>query len=246
MNARTPVTVFVGPTAYGADISSLLTEDLTIVPPVRRGDVKRLVSEQTTPGCMAIVDGTFHSYPSVGHVEIRDALTAGWSVWGLSSMGAIRAAEMSHLGMRGWGKVYERYATNPEFSDDEVTLVHEAESPHRPISEPLLHLRAFIEELTEEGLVPHDVAQEVTALLKNRWYGDRSIRLAIDLLSQRGIAEDKLNLARSNFGRCRIKAADLCSFLTDRPWEADIHSMLIATNGDVGTKDVMTADRAGV
>ncbi|WP_425300876.1 TfuA-like protein, partial [Nocardia wallacei] len=34
-------------------------------------------------------------------MEIREALEAGWSVWGLSSMGAIRAAEMRLLGMRG-------------------------------------------------------------------------------------------------------------------------------------------------
>src|SRR5438094_645965 len=67
------------------------------LPPAQRGDVPRLVREHATPGVIAIVDGKFHQVLAVGHMEIRNAIAAGWTVWGMSSLGAIRAREMHHL-----------------------------------------------------------------------------------------------------------------------------------------------------
>src|SRR4051795_13634825 len=91
--------LFAGPSMPG---SLRLPEGATVLPPVRRGDVPALLRDRR-PGALAIADGLFHQSLAVGHVEIRDALDAGWQVWGLSSMGAIRACEMRYLGMRGCG-----------------------------------------------------------------------------------------------------------------------------------------------
>src|SRR2546423_1317132 len=107
---RDRLVLFVGPTMATSPRARALAKGCVVRRPVRRGDVARLVASRKKPGTMAIVDGVFHDSLAVGHAEIRDALARGWAVWGLSSMGAIRAREMSHVGMRGFGRVYARFA----------------------------------------------------------------------------------------------------------------------------------------
>ncbi len=85
----------------GTAVAALKRERIIVLPPVKRGDVEKLISERE-PGAMAIVDGLFQQCLSVGHAEIRSAVAAGWQVWGLSSMGAIRAYEMRNMGVRGY------------------------------------------------------------------------------------------------------------------------------------------------
>ena len=59
---------------------------------------------------MIICDGVFESQPAVSHAELCRALDGGWAVWGVSSIGAIRAFEMRAEGMRGFGYVYKQFA----------------------------------------------------------------------------------------------------------------------------------------
>ncbi len=214
------LTIFVGPTAHGMRLADLLDDHVTIRPPVRRGDLRRLVSESSAPGDVAIVDGTFHSYPSVGHAEIRHALDSGWSVWGLSSMGAIRAAEMRQHGMRGFGAVYERYATCDDFDDDEVAQIHEAEAPYRPLSEPMIHIRAFIRELMDRLVLPPTTADSIVSRLKNRWYAERTLFLLRQLLADAGCEASDINELLTAFDRFRLKRIDLVTFLEERPWRS--------------------------
>ncbi len=109
------VTLFAGPSAHGLAPSSLL-DSATLLPPVRRGDVDRLVAGND-PGVIVICDGIFGSAAAVSHAEICNALDSGWDVWGVSSMGAIRAYELRSEGMRGFGYVYSLFhrlrATSP-------------------------------------------------------------------------------------------------------------------------------------
>lgn len=198
------LTLYVGPTAHGLQLPG----GIDVRPPVRRGDLRDLV-RATGPGTVAIADGTFHAYPSVGHAEIREALDAGWTVWGLCSMGAIRAAEMHHLGMRGFGAVYERYAGCADFDDDEVALVHEEEAPFRPLSEPLIHIREFLLSLE---LPEHD---RILESLKQRWYAERTLEALRELLREAGQPDRSL----AGFDAFRLKRLDLVRFLAERPWE---------------------------
>ena len=105
---------FSGPTrtGLGAGIDQSVVEWRG---PIVRGDLSKLVSERPS-GNIAIVDGIFHSRPAVGHAEIMDAMRCGWQVWGLSSMGAIRAVEMERCRRRDawacYGTTHRRiYAT---------------------------------------------------------------------------------------------------------------------------------------
>ncbi len=218
------VVMFVGPTIAGNAGARALAKTLRVLRPIRRHDVDALLEAQKKarkkPGVIVIVDGVFHDTLAVGHAEIREALAAGWRVWGLSSMGAIRAREMAHLGMRGFGSVYERFCGEDDFQDDEVALLHEPGAPYRPVSEPLVHLRAAIDHLVARELIGAEDANGVIADLKSRWYGERTVRRALHLLKRcarvEGAAVDR---ELREFDRFRWKTIDLVRFLTERPFE---------------------------
>jgi hypothetical protein len=217
--ARDPIVLFVGPTLATSPRAHALTKGCVLRRPARRGDVARLVASAARPGVLAIVDGVFHDALAVGHAEIRDALAAGWRVWGLSSMGAIRAREMSHVGMRGFGRVYARFAAEGDFQDDEVALLHEPTAPYRPVSEPLVHWRAAIDDLIAGGVVCEARGRAVIDDLKGRWYGERTRSRALRALTD-GDTEVRGAVERAwrDFYRFRWKTHDLESFLEERPF----------------------------
>jgi hypothetical protein len=218
------VVMFAGPTLAPSRRARLLAKrvPIRVRPPVRRGDVAKLIEAERRPGVMAIVDGVFHDKLAVGHAEIRDAIDAGWDVWGLSSMGAIRAREMGPLGMHGFGRVFERFMGEEDFQDDEVALLHEGTAPYRGVTEPLVHLRAAIDHLVERGIVGEADASAVVADLKSRWFGERTVRGTIEALVQR--ARDAAAAIRrelSDFHRFALKTSDLERFLEEQPWFGD-------------------------
>lgn len=211
--------LFVGPTAFGLEQAIKAQPDVLVHPPVKRGDIDRLVSS-TTSGNIAIVDGTFHSFPSVGHIEIRKAMKVGWRVWGLSSMGAIRASEMRHMGVNGYGTVYEHYSSDPEFDDDEVTLLHEDGAPFRALSEPLIHIRGFVGDLVAKKNISETSAHEIIKTLKERWYAERTLHKLKKLLIDIGnMSTDEVQSALYTFDDYRVKSIDLVDFLASRCWQ---------------------------
>lgn len=214
--------IFVGPSAHGLDLRALCDDHMTIRSPVRRGDIEKLSASDELPDTIIIVDGTFHSYPSVGHAELRSAVEHGTQVWGLSSMGALRAAEMTSLGVRGFGRVFRAYADNPDFDDDEVALLHGTEHPFRPVSEPLIHIRTLVDDTVTRGVLSAERAAAVIEHLKNRWYGDRTLPLVRQALTSIGRLDADLAAGEvARIDRFRLKTIDLVDFLTTTPWKTD-------------------------
>ncbi|MFJ7412869.1 TfuA-like protein [Streptomyces sp. NPDC098077] len=210
----TNVHLFVGPSAVGMKIP--VPDDIEVHPPARRGAVHQLIERHSVPGVILLADGTFHSYPAVGHRELRDAIESGWQAWGLCSMGAIRAAEMLPLGMRGYGAVFQAFAEDPEFADDEVALVHGLEPPFRPVSEPMIHIRAYFDHLRMTGALAPEHIDQALAHFKCRWYAERSLPALVEYLTDLGHLTALEDIR--DFDRFRLKTRDLESFLTDRPW----------------------------
>src|SRR5262245_11206395 len=70
---RADTVVFLGPTLSHADAARVLDADLR--PPVRKGDVYRCL--ESGVATIAIIDGVFHTEPSVWHREILLALDRG-------------------------------------------------------------------------------------------------------------------------------------------------------------------------
>ena len=217
------VVLFVGPTMATSARARALASRFSVRRPVRRYDFARLAESRHPPGVLVIVDGAFHGTLAVGHAEIRDALARGVRVWGLSSMGAIRAREMAPLGMRGFGSVYERFCGGDDFHDDEVALLHERAAPYRPVTEPLVHLRAAIDHVVSRGLIGADDARDVVRDLESRWYGERTVRGTTRELTRRARGRDAaaaIACELADFDRFRMKTLDLVRFLEERPWRA--------------------------
>lgn len=214
------VFLFAGPSLFGVgDVSGF--SNLTWLPPAKRGDIEKLVSDTDTPGVIGLADGTFHDYPSVSHVELREAMQAGWRVYGLCSMGAIRVCELQHMGMIPWGRVAQMFCTDPNFADDEVALIHGATAPFVPLSEPLIHIREFCAYSQAADWLTEQQNREVIHSMRERWYGERTIKnLRLALLQALNVAElpKELMAASNNFAPFRIKQADLLSFINEQPW----------------------------
>lgn len=205
--------LFVGPTLHRAIAAGLAVpvEDFDVRPPAKRGDVQRLLD--LAPGVIVIVDGYFHLQNlAIGHAELRTAIAAGWQVWGLSSMGAIRAAEMRELGMHGSGRVYERYVADESFRDDEVGLLHEPEPPYRTFSEPLVHVRAWFAAMVMAGALSAEREAEMLGILTAMWFGDRTHTMLRSLIGP------ELAHWMARLDEFQLKSQDLADFLRAQPW----------------------------
>ncbi|MFN2482791.1 MAG: TfuA-like protein [Pyrinomonadaceae bacterium] len=213
--------LFAGPSLHCATAGGVSTGGARVLPPVRRGDVERLVAARTTPGTIVIADGLFEQCLSVSHAEIREALLRGWRVWGLSSMGAIRAYEMRHMGARGYGRVYQLFFEHEEFRDDEVALTHEPQPPFRPLTEPLVHLRRWLAELVGMNILSRRHEREVCAELMSLWFGERTLACARALVVARAPEHAAaVDLTIADFARFHVKCQDLIEFLGGRAWES--------------------------
>ncbi|MDJ0683024.1 MAG: TfuA-like protein [Xenococcaceae cyanobacterium MO_167.B52] len=204
---------------YGGPTLALLSQpkllqDFKILPPIKRGDLTLLCQSEQL-GTIVIVDGIFHNYLSVSHLEIREAISKGWIVWGGCSIGAIRAFEMKELGMRGFGKIFNLYCQEEDFQDDEVALLHEPVPPYRMFSEPLVHIRVAIQELQTLGLLQPDSGERIIKNLKNLWFGDRTLVLFKQQLTKFVSKNDLIQIKEilKDFNRFRLKTKDLEQFL---------------------------------
>lgn len=204
--------IFAGPTGHGLAPRLARRDGIRWLPPIRRDGVLQLASSGP-PGNLAIVDGQFHQALAVGHAEIRLAMERGWKVWGLSSLGAIRAYEMRDLGMRGYGRVYQWFCdagqAGGDFRDDEVALLHQPGTPYRPHTEPLIHLRMALKDLEQQGALTRRKSEQVLHELRSMWYGYRTLELFRRLVGR----------PVGDFTPYRIKTMDLRQFLEERPWE---------------------------
>jgi hypothetical protein len=216
----TEVTLFVGPTGHGVPRSVLSQGGVVLRPPVGRGDIDRLVADRRSPGVIVICDGVFQAAPAVSHAEIGGALDGGWQVWGVSSIGAIRAFEMRDQGMRGFGNVYSLFQRLEDFTDDEMTLLHFPEEPWFPASEPLVNLRYALEQCGAELGIDAPAQQRVLAALGELWFGDRTEATMRATLIDLGRATPAKSDALMAWLRAnRIKTIDLVSLLAARPWK---------------------------
>ncbi len=217
------VTLFVGPSAHGVAPAALGPRGTTILPPARRGDIGRLVGSTARPGVVVLCDGIFHAQPAVSHAEICLALDAGWSVWGVSSMGAIRAFEMRNEGMHGFGFVYSQFARFTDFTDDEMSLLHFPEPPHFPVSEPLVNLRYAFDAHGAALGISRASADAVLGSLRELWFGERTLETMRETMRKRtGIGAGRADALLAWLQSHRIKTLDLLRLMAARPWRETI------------------------
>lgn len=212
-------TIFAGPSTYGLAAPLLADPALDWRPPIRRGDVDALLASAPERGTLVVCDGVFKMAPAVGHAELCRAIDAGWQVWGVSSLGAIRAFELRDEGMHGFGAVYARFFRHDDFTDDEMCLLHYPEAPFFPLSEPLVNLRHALElEGGAQGISPQ-VGAGIVDHLRGLWYGDRTLeRMRTTMVELAGIPPASADALLQWLTRNRVKTTDLEHLLRQRPW----------------------------
>jgi hypothetical protein len=213
--------LYAGPSLYGLDPSLLAAAGVQLQPPVRRGDVQRLVEGADAPGVLIVCDGVFQIAPAVSHAELCGALDARWRVWGVSSLGAIRAHELRREGMRGFGEVHAMFARFDDFTDDELCLLHFPEPPWFPVSEALVNLRHALAVRGADFGIGEAAARLVLADLGRLWFGDRTTeRMHQSLCSRGGCSSEQADGLLSWLAAHRVKTTDLQALLEARPWLA--------------------------
>jgi len=165
------ICVFLGPTLPLAEARAIFDADY--LSPARAGDIAALVGKR--PRAIALVDGLFEQVPSVRHKEILFALSSGIRVFGASSMGALRAAELAAFGMEGVGSIFEGYRDGICEDDDEVAVLHgPADRGYPAFSEAMVNLRAGLAAALSRGEVSRPTHDRLIAMSKVKYYPDRS------------------------------------------------------------------------
>lgn len=166
------VIIYLGPSLPLHEAELILPSGSAVkyCPPVKRGDLAGAIAVK--PQIIGIIDGLFFENASVGHREILGALRAGIRVIGASSMGALRAAELSSFGMEGVGEVYRRYQAGEIESDDEVALICDPVS-NTALSEALVNIRITLERAELTGVISPDEGSALFAEAQRRYYPDR-------------------------------------------------------------------------
>jgi hypothetical protein len=168
--------VFAGPSLFGSE--SLGRTDVEFLPPVRRGDIDRLLARPAPPPAIGIVDGAFFQSLSISPKEVLRALDAGVAVYGSSSMGALRAVECAPYGMVGVGLIYQEYQSGRLIADDEVAITFDEETG-RPLAEPLVNMRFALAAAVEAGVADEALAERFLALAKRRYFPERTVALVL-------------------------------------------------------------------
>jgi hypothetical protein len=146
-------------------------------PPIKRGDLPSLSDQVRYVG---IIDGVFMNDCSVGHREIIALLKRGVTVVGGGSMGALRASELSDLGMIGVGRIFEMYSGGEIEGDDEVALIFNPETGD-PLSEPLVNIRATLALAVEKDIIEADSSAQILEKVRREYYPRRSMALMLEL-----------------------------------------------------------------
>lgn len=214
------IVVFAGPTLPAGQIREALALDgasCEVLPPAARGDV--LAASLGSPNVIVLIDGYFDRVPSVWHKEVLWCLTQGIHVWGASSMGALRAAELADFGMVGIGAIYEDYRSGVLTADDAVAVAHgDAPSGYRSASDALVNIRATLHAARAAGIVDDEIAQELLNAAAAMPYWERTYHALLKTCSAAGgeSAASRLE-AWLREGRIDQKAADarsLCERLS--------------------------------
>lgn len=174
--------VFLGPTLPVAEALTHL--DAIFLPPAEQGSVFRAVIDHA-PSAIAIIDGAFARRPAVRHKEILWALSRGFPVFGASSMGALRAAELHPFGMIGVGLIYRWYRATPLADDDDVAVaMAPAEFGFEALSDSLIDMRLTFKRAMRLGLIGRSTYELLCSQARSTYFIDRRYGNVIEFTRQ--------------------------------------------------------------
>jgi hypothetical protein len=160
-------------------------------PPVRQGDL--YLAALDGAALIGVIDGYFERVPTVWHKEILWAMARGVHVYGAASIGALRAAELAGLGMKGVGHIYQQFRDGRLTDDDDVAVMHgPAELDYVPVTEAMVNVRATIDRALQLGVIEQALATALDQTAKHMFYKDRTYDAILKMAADRGFAPEAL------------------------------------------------------
>lgn len=167
------ILVYLGPSLELEKAKKILPDAL-YRPPARQGDIVSDVIN-LNPAIVILIDGEFRQNLSPWHKEIVYALQHPGvkAIYGAASIGALRAVELSFLGMIGIGQIYEWYRDGITEDDAEVALSYgrrvrlkDGDPAYATLTVPLVNIRAGVEHYRREFADTPSVIEAVDQFLK--------------------------------------------------------------------------------
>ena len=182
--------IFLGPSLPLQEAKTLC--DAIYVEPVRQADILKVIRYHN-PKVIGIIDGFFYQELSVWHKEILYAMEKGIHVYGSSSMGALRAAELYQFGMKGVGEVYRMFASGELNDDDEVALAHGSKvEDFKGYSEPMVNLRFTFQAAEQAGILTDKEHRELIETTKEIYFPERVFVTIFQAAKERGFKPETL------------------------------------------------------
>ena len=193
------IVIYTGP-SFSVEKAKAILPDADYRPPIVRGDLAKLPKKTEAVG---IIDGVFYNETAIAHKEIIAVMKKGIKVYGSSSMGALRAAELAEFGMVGIGRIYECYRSGRITNDDEVAVTFSPVTGEQ-MTEPLVNVRYQLKAAEEDGILTSKERHEIIELAGRFFYPDRTYAYIVG----RAVKADIIS---------HEKAAGLLEYIRDRP-----------------------------
>lgn len=202
-------TIFLGP-SLSIDEARRIVPDAVFRPPAAQGDLLGAV-DQDGADLIGLIDGTFHQNLSVWHNEVCFLLSRGITIFGASSMGALRAVETERYGMVGIGTVFNWYRDGTVNADDEVALLHgSGDSGYASLSLPLVNVRASAANAVTIGSLGSEFSDRLIEIARGIYYPERHAHTLVEACGVAGFPPDQLQAmeAALTTGYVDVKRSD--------------------------------------
>lgn len=178
MQTRDKIAVFLGPTLNREIAQWSLSANY--FPPADQGAIFHVLRE-IKPKTIVLIDGVFGHVPAVRHKEILWAMYRGARVFGASSIGALRAAELHTLGMIGYGLIYRFYRQGVLIDDDEVAVATSpVELGATALSEALINMRVTFRRARLEKIISPTTSTVLESIAQSIYFTQRSYERTIE------------------------------------------------------------------
>lgn len=165
---------YIGP-SLDLDTAKSILPDAVFLPPASHADVISDIPKHN-PTHIILIDGEFHAKIPPWHKEFAFAALKGIRLYGASSMGALRAAELADVGvMIGHGKIFQWYHEGVMDADDEVAVMYHRTPSGAYVCDtcPLVNLRSGLVRLLDAGEIEEEEARVIFEAEQVKHYTQR-------------------------------------------------------------------------
>lgn len=161
--------IFLGPSLNIEKAKRYLDADFR--PPAKKGDLLKLIRSDVE--VVGLIDGYFlQDYPPTP-IEVFNLLRKkNIKIFGASSLGALRAVELSKFGMIGIGKIFNLFQKQIINSDDEVAVTFTDYMNFK--SEALIDIRFNLFLAKKKSIINHETKQSILKVAKNTYFPYRT------------------------------------------------------------------------